>query len=198
MKSKKKLIISLSVAIAVLFIAVVAIVSVSAALNQNISSKVKVDFKPSQHVIGSVSATYTYGKVTRDMTTNGTGNGNTEVSFNYNDKSTIKTLQMQKEDLTNGRLDVSSDITEVVFAFKFINRGYSDFNVELDLSSVTTNENIKISYSISGYMWTSEMPNILVGSSPKMCYIKMEAINDGVDACFEGSLLWNLIAEEDN
>ena len=46
MKGKKKLIISLSIAIAVLFIAIVAIVSISAALNQNITSKVKVNFKP--------------------------------------------------------------------------------------------------------------------------------------------------------
>ena len=203
MKSKKKLIISLSVTIAVLFISIITIVSVSAALNQNISSKVKVDFKPSKQVIGSVSATYTYGKVTRNMTTNGMGNGNTKVSFNYNDKSKIQTLQMRKDDLTNGRLDVSSDVSEVIFAFVFKNTGYSNFYAELDLGGVTTNENIKISYSLDKILWLGYMPEIIVRApvyhdeNAKICYIKLEAQDSSVDANFEGLILWNLIAEDD-
>ena len=146
MKSKKKLIISLSVAIAVLIIGVVAIVSISAALNQNIKSNVKVNFKPSQHVIGYVSAEYKFGEITHDMTTNGMGDGNTKVMFAYNDKPTVKTLKMKEDDLKDGAFNITSGL-DIVFKFNFTNIGYSNFVAKLDLSAITAMENIKLSYS---------------------------------------------------
>jgi len=204
MKGKKKLIISLSVAISVLLVAVIAIISISAALNQNISSNVKVNFKPSQHVIGHVSATYTYGNTTHSMTTNGMGNGNTTVKFAYNDKETTKTLLMRNKDLTNGKLFLSEDVKSVVYKFSFLNTGYSDFVAKLDLSSITTQNNMSLSYSYNGNMWFTEdleidVPASKGGSipSPKECYIKIRVSNMALDADFEGTFIWELIAEED-
>jgi len=204
MKNKKKLIISLSVAIAILLISIVAIVSVSAALNQNISSKVKVNFKPSQHVIGYVSAKYTFGDVTHDMTTNGKDDGDTSVMFSYNEKEKVKTLQMRQSDLQNGRLNMLSNKEDIIFVFTFRNTGYSNFDVVLDTNGVTTEENIKLSYSLDGNTWLDEIPEIAVKApiystfTTKRCFIKMEAADIGSDAMFEGFFVWNLIAEEDN
>jgi len=204
MKGKKKLIISLSIAIAVLFIAIVAIVSISAALNQNITSKVKVNFKPSQQVIGYVSATYKFGDTTRNMTTNGMGNGNKTVQFNYNDKQTIKTLLMQNEDLKDGKLEIPTETNYIILAFQFVNTGYSDFTARLDLSSVTTQNNIELLYSNNGTMWFTQdleidvpAPTGLYPPSPVNCYIKIKVDNIALDADFEGSLIWDLVAEED-
>ena len=204
MKSKKKLLITLSVAIAVLLIAVVAIISISAALNQNITSKVKVHFKPSQHVIGYVSATYTFDGVTHDMTTNGLGNGDADVMFVYNEKQTAKTLQMQHSDLENGKLNVSTEIDNIVLAFKFVNTGYSNFTARLDIGGIITKDNILLSYSRNGSQWTTELLDVKVfspissfGQSSAVCYVKIMVDNIALDADFEGVFIWDLVAEED-
>lgn len=203
MKSKKKFIISLSIAVSVLLIAIVSIISISAALNQNISSNIKVNFKPSQHVIGYVSAKYTYGNVTHDMTTNGMGNGNTSVSFNYNDKETTKTLMMKKDDLKDGQLNVGEDISNIILEFEFTNTGYSDFTACLNLNAITKMENIRLLYSRDGGMWTPELfdtevasPLNLQGDYVKKFYIMIKVDNNALDAKFEGDIMWNLIAEE--
>ena len=203
MKSKKKLIISLSVAVAVLLVTVVAIVSISAALNQNISSKVKVNFKPSQHVIGYVSAEYIFGSTVHSMTTNGEKYGDKKISFVYMEDEKMKSLQMLKSDLSNGRLIMYEDVEFVTFKFDFRNTGVSDFIVELDVGDITTNDNMKLSYSFNNVSWYDEFPEMLVRAptlidyTNRLCYIKIEPKDTGLDASFEGSFVWNLTAVED-
>ena len=204
MQSKKKLLISLSIATAVLLIAVVAIVSISAALNQNIESNVRVNFQQSQQVIGYVSAKYSYGDVyERDMTTNGRGNGNTKVQFNYNDKQKVQTLLMRKDDLKDDVLYMNSASDSIIFEFMFRNTGYSDFIVMLDLSQITVKENIKLSYSLTPNVWVDKLPEFEVKAPVysdkifKTCKIKVEAANEGLNAELTGAFMWNLIAKED-
>ena len=205
MKTKKKVIISLSIAIAVLLIVVIAIVAVNAASNQNITSKIKVNYKPSQHVIGYVSSTYTFGDTTRVMTTNGERENvdNSKIWFAYAEKPTTKSLQMQSRDLSNGRLVFGDDIREIVFAFTFKNTGYSDFTAYLDITGITTKENFSLSYSLNNNVFISELPEILVEApgvltkSEKTCYIKLTIEDAAFDADFEGTFVWDLISEED-
>ena len=192
-------------AIAVLLIAVVVIVSVNAASNQNITSKIKVNFKPSQHVIGYVSATYTFGNTTRVMTSNGEreNSDNDNVWFVYSEKPTTKTLQMQSRDLNNGALVIDDYVKEILFAFTFKNTGYSDFTAYLDLSGITTKENVSLSYSLNNEVFINELPSILVEApgfskiSEKTCYIKITINDIAFDADFEGAFVWDLVAEED-
>ena len=157
---------SLTVALAVLLIAVVAIVAVSAASNQNITSNIRVNFKPSQHVIGYVSATYQFGSTSRKMTTDGKDAGllsdNDKITFIYAEKPTEKTLKMQSQDLKNGELVLCDAAREIVFTFTFENFGTSDFTAYLDLSRITTAKNISLSYSVDGDVYSSVLPEIKV------------------------------------
>lgn len=204
MKTKKRVIISLSVAIAVLLIAVVAIFAVNAAANQNITSKIKVNYRPSEHVHGNVSVTYTFGDKTHKMTTNGNNanNGNDHVFFVPSDKPKNQTLQMQNADLDNGVL-VVDDLNEIILTFNFKNTGYVDFVAYLDVNSVTTDNNIVLSYSIDGDNWTKRIPEIVVETpgllkkSEVNCFVKISVNNAAFDARFEGAFIWDLVAEED-
>ncbi len=207
MSTKKKVAISLIAVIGILLIVSVALVAVFGAANQNIKSNVKVNFKHSSHVIGYVSATYSYGNNVKVMTTDGKveNEDNKKVSFNYGENSTTKTLQMQSSDLTYGALQFAAEIKELILTFKFENKGNYDFTAYLDDSNISKKDNIKLSYGDENGNWSSELPTILVKSplkslknSVKKYYIKIEVENSAKDAVFDGNLVWNLESEQIN
>ena len=206
MSTKKKVAIALIAVIGISLIVSVSLISIFAALNQNISSNVKVNFKPSQHVIGYVSATYSYGDNERAMTTDGraVNNNNKKVSFSYREDLSNKKLQMQSSDLDNGMLKFASNVRVLYLSFKFENTGYSDFTAYLDVSSITKSENVKVVYYDNNGNVSSEIPEILVknpirnpGKSVQMYHIKIEVENSAKDAEFIGDFIWDLVAEED-
>ena len=204
MASKKKFTISLIVAAVVLLIAIIAIVSVAAVSNQNISSNVKIHYKASSQVIGYVSATYSYGDKTDYMTTNGKApdNLNNYVWFAYKEKPTAKSMQIQSADLSDGKLNVF-DYHELVFAFNFTNTGYDDFTVTLNVDAIKSQDNLLITYSIDQMTWSTDIPSFEVPSptglaemSSRVCYIKLTVDDIATDAKFDGTFVWNLLADD--
>ena len=208
MSTRKKVVISLIATTGVLLMISVLLVSVFAAMNQNISSNIKINFKPSQHVIGYVGATYSYGNYSDNvMTTDGkaANYNNKRISFGYGEDVSNKTLQMQSSDLEDGVLQLGEDVRELYLTFVFENTGYSNFTAYLDISSIKKQNNIKVIYYDNNGNTSLELPKILVknpvdnpGDSVEVYNIKIQVENSAKDAEFFGLFVWNLIAEEDS
>lgn len=208
MSAKKKLTISLIVLVAVLMIAVVAIAVVSAAVNQNISSNIKVKYQSSPQVKCQVYSTYKFGNKVNYMTTDGksANEDNVFVNFAYKEEYAPKVLQLQKNDLKNGVLDVGDDVNEVVFTFTFKNTGKNGFTASFltDLTTLKKN-NVLLSFSTDKETWVNEYPSLHVPKPSGVtnepivqCYAKIAVKNLGLDASFDGNFIWNLQADEPN
>ena len=203
MNTKKKIVVSLFVLAVVLLVSIVTIVSVSAAATQHVTSKIKVNFRPSAEIIGSVSAKYSYGNVNHDMTTDGqsANYSNTYLWFYYSERPTTKTLQMQRSDLNEGVLEFSDGVRELVFEFTFSNTGYTNFTAFLNISDITTQKNMDLSYSTDNKTWTKDLPAVYVkaptqsADSMEKCYVKVRIANPAFDAEFEGFFVWDLKAD---
>ena len=204
MKSKKKLIISLVSIVATLLVVIIAsVVAINAAKNQNIASNIDVKYKVSAQVIGYVSATYEYGGVVKDMTTDGKEASllNNSVWFSYQEKPTTKNLYMQNKDLVEGKLNVL-DCYEMILSFKFVNTGYNDFVATGFVSGSAVYNNLKVSYSLDKKTWTEERISVEVDSpigfetNEVECYIKLEVDNMALDAEFKGTIVWSLEAQD--
>jgi hypothetical protein len=205
MKSKKKLIISLVSIVATLLVVIIAsVVAINAAKNQNIASNIDVKYKVSAQVIGYVSATYEYGEKINYMTTNGENpnNINNYVWFGYQEKPSSKKMELLKDDLKAGRLNIY-DHYELTFTFNFINTGYNDYIATLNLEDVTSLKNVNISYSMDRMTWVDEAPSFEVAApkglaqmSGKTCYVKIAVANTAEDAVFDCTFDWSLEAQD--
>ena len=208
MSAKKKLTISLIVVVSVLMIAVIAIAAVSAAVNQNISSNIKVKYQSSPQVKCQVYATYAFGNKVNYMTTDGknANKDNIHVNFAYKEETVQKVLQLQKNDLKNGVLDVGDDVNEVVFTFMFKNTGKNGFTASflVDLATLKNN-NVLLSFSIDKQTWSNAYPSLHVPKPNNVshepvvqCYLKIAVNNPNLDASFDGNFIWDLQADEPN
>ena len=81
------------------------------------------------------------------------------------------------------------------------NTGYFDFTAYLDIES--TGENIDLLYSYNNKDWSTEKPEVfvekptLVDRSVENCYVKIKIANLAQNAEFDGSFIWDLVAQED-
>lgn len=128
MKSKKKLIVALSIAGVVLLAAIVSVVAVLAAATQNVTTGVNVTYS-----VTDVSATV--GAKYKIATDTAVASNPATVAFAPADATTTKNLELSDISLTSGK-------TYVTFEYMFKNDAQKAFKVYLKGLPTATNMNI--------------------------------------------------------
>lgn len=184
MKSKKKLIIALSSLCFVVVAAVVTVSVVLAAINQTVNTNIKVSYT-AKEVAATVSAQYTWGGATTDMTTDGTAEGEKTISFDGSETTeTPKSLHPQVQEIV---LENAEGKKSVTFTYTFTNDGDATFYATVEFAS-TANENVTVDYNGK----TAPETVTVVKGTPVTYTITVSIDNVALNASFAGAFNWAL------
>ncbi len=150
----------------------------------------------SSGVTGVASASYQIGTMNKvDMKSS---SGETLLSFNENDNSDTQILAPE------GKIVLTEENYYVVFTYKFINSGKTDYVASVVYNDVDNDDkNIDVSYLSNGVVTDNEVyanwnndsaiKSVVVKSGREVeCSIKIKVDNFAFDATFSGNFDWTL------
>ena len=163
MKNNKKLIIAITSLCLVVVAAVAAVVGILAATSVNVNSKLYVTYTPAEHVMATVTSSYTIGGSTTSLGSS---------TFNYG--GTAKSAAFNKTDI-----ELDDTNTYVIFAFSFRNNAGADntnsqyLHVSIPTTPTGTNMTVATKYATSalGTISNTTFNNLTDAGSSKLANI---------------------------